>query len=347
MKDSSPLILFAPNVHSGGGFILLQELLSHWPSNKPLRAFLDKRVCDKLIFPDQISVQWVSPHFASHLLAQYKLYLESRNDHTIICFNGLPPLFAIRGKITVFLQNRLLIDDASTQQYPLRVRLRLITERLFCRLYRYRVTEYIVQTKSMRGMLTQWFGDKNPPVIRIIPFAKIQEPLAHVFIKKDISNYNFLYIADGLPHKNHKKLLSAWCILASENIKPKLLLTLAPEETSLLNHIARLVASSDIKIENLGNLLHNDLLSVLKSCDALIYPSITESLGLPLVEAHQLEKAIIASELDYVRDICIPIQTFDPYSATSIARAVKRFISVDEQPRKVTSAAVFWEMIIN
>ena len=39
-----------------------------------------------------------------------------------------------------------------------------------------------------------------------------------------------------------------------------------------------------------------------------------ESFGLPLLEASSIDLPIIASESDYVRDVCEPAQTFDPNS---------------------------------
>lgn len=37
---------------------------------------------------------------------------------------------------------------------------------------------------------------------------------------------------------------------------------------------------------------------------------------------------VVAAEKDYVRDVVEPAQTFDPESAVSIVRAVRRFLSV-------------------
>ena len=39
------------------------------------------------------------------------------------------------------------------------------------------------------------------------------------------------------------------------------------------------------------------------SCKALVWPSFTESLGMPLIEASVYEKDILASDLEYVHDI--------------------------------------------
>jgi hypothetical protein len=51
-------------------------------------------------------------------------------------------------------------------------------------------------------------------------------------------------------------------------------------------------------------------------------------LGLPLIEAREAKVDIIAAELDYVRDVVTPVQTFDPNSPISIARSVKRYLNI-------------------
>ena len=48
----------------------------------------------------------------------------------------------------------------------------------------------------------------------------------------------------------------------------------------------------------------------------------------PLIEAKYLNLPVLAGELDYIRDLIDPIQTFDPNSSISIYRAVKRFLNV-------------------
>ena len=81
---------------------------------------------------------------------------------------------------------------------------------------------------------------------------------------------------------------------------------------------------------------------------ALIYPSKIESFGLPLIEADAMNLPIIAAELDYVRDICSPTQTFDPNSSISIARAIMRFLNIKNDPIKILNGHDFWqELLLN
>ena len=74
---------------------------------------------------------------------------------------------------------------------------------------------------------------------------------------------------------------------------------------------------------------------------ALVYPSTFESFGLPLIEARQAGIAILAGELDYVRDLVDPEETFDPGSPVSIARAIKRFLRVSEASLNVLDAKTY------
>ena len=66
-----------------------------------------------------------------------------------------------------------------------------------------------------------------------------------------------------------------------------------------------------------------------------------ESFGLPLIEAKQVGLPVLGSELDYVRDILNPEQSFDPNSPVSIARAVKRHLGMNVTPVHLLDAQEF------
>ena len=67
----------------------------------------------------------------------------------------------------------------------------------------------------------------------------------------------------------------------------------------------------------------------------------------PLIEAKQAGLPILASELDYVRDVLDPDQTFDPNSDISIARAVKRYLGIAEEPLPLQDANGFLDYILS
>jgi glycosyltransferase involved in cell wall biosynthesis len=91
---------------------------------------------------------------------------------------------------------------------------------------------------------------------------------------------------------------------------------------------------------------HDQVLVLYSQAQALIYPSRFESFGLPLIDANQAGLPVLAAELDYVRDVLDPTQSFDPESPDSIARAVKRYIGVAELALPLTDAKNFWHLLL-
>ena len=60
-------------------------------------------------------------------------------------------------------------------------------------------------------------------------------------------NNNFLYVSSDDPHKNHKNLIEACCLLSEENIYPKLILTI-DKNTSLYSSIVQKVEKYGLNI---------------------------------------------------------------------------------------------------
>ncbi len=65
----------------------------------------------------------------------------------------------------------------------------------------------------------------------------------------------------------------------------------------------------------------------------LVYPSLNESYGMPLIEANALGLNIIGSDLEYLHNIVEPNMTFDPKSAQSIADTVGKFFTLKKKPK--------------
>ena len=332
---SNNIILYAPNVHTGGGLVLLQSLLHDWPTGKILRGMLDERAVTKLNLPVAAEISWVQPTVPSRFKAERKLAALARPGDTVLCFHGLPPLFRSPAHVVLFQQNRLLLGLMRLRDFSIRTALRVAAERWVSRKFRRNVDAYIVQTPSMARALRDWHG--AAPRISVLPFGKPapQCPTGTV-------EYDFVYVSDGLPHKNHLRLFEAWELLAIEGMRPSLAVTLGPRDAAQVAQLETFVQRSGVRIVNLGHIDHADVFKLYTRSRALVFPSLGESFGLPLVEASQMKLPILAPELDYVRDVCEPEQTFDATSAISISRAVRRFMQTPEPVALIKSARDFW-----
>ncbi len=347
VADSAPRVVFyAPNVHTGGGDVLLRALLQAWPAQRCMSLFLDERARSRLALEGR-NVQWVQPRIASRWRAEQQLSRICQDTDVVLCFHGLPPMLPNRGRVVVFQQNRLYLGLSPLRRFSARTAVRLGLERLAGRLFRHRAAEYIVQTPTMAWELARWYGDGpggRAPVIRVLPFAGTP-PEAAVH-RTGAAEWDFVYVSDGEAHKNHRRLLEAWQELAEQGFKPRLAVTLGERDAVLAAEVAAVRARTGIEVHNLGQIPHEEVLALYGRSRALIFPSLAESFGLPLIEARQMSLPVLAPELDYVRDVCEPVQTFDPNSAHSIASAVRRFLGQPVPPVSPHAAADFWRDLL-
>jgi glycosyltransferase involved in cell wall biosynthesis len=248
----------------------------------------------------------------------------------------------------VFLQNRYLIDYVRLDSFPLKIRARLGIERLWLSNRMANADEFVVQTPTMKNLLEARTQGRVP--VRVLPFMTESSGYARNVAQATAEkreSCEFLYVASGEPHKNHRRMIEAWRLLAEEGLFPSLRLTLDETRFSTLcREIEEMCQRLGLKVKNMGTLSHGDVLALYKDVDALIYPSTFESFGLPLIEARQAGLPVLAAELNYVRDVLDPEQSFDPESPISIARAVKRFLGIDEPALPLLDAKGFLEQIV-
>lgn len=324
------------------------------PLKQGTTVLLDERMPLPDDMPLGTMIMRVKPSVAGRFQAERWLAAQAGPSDTILCFGNMPPLFKVAGRVIVFVQNRYLINGASLSQFPIGSRIRLTLERTWFRMRTGIVDEYVVQTPSMKSALEHHLSKigTNPGLrIRTLPFMSAESRYdrarpERVHEKRDA--YDFVYVGSGEPHKNHRCLIDAWILLAQESYYPSLSLTVdAAAFPDLCNWIELQARIHHLQIENKGALPHSRLAELYSCSGALIYPSTLESFGLPLIEAKNAGLAILAGELDFVRDVVVPEQTFDPTSAVSIARAVKRFKCIEEQALTIVDARTFVDSLVH
>lgn len=334
------IYVYAPNVASGGGLVLLRSLVRAYQGRTDVVLMLDQRGREYLNKEvNGLDCQWFYSSVKGRLQAELSLRRLTTKHDTILCFHNLPPVFNVKGRIICYVHNANLVGLVPIAILSGWVRARYFIERRIASHRKFAVERYVVQTPTMRLALRDWYGKDVPP-IDLLPFISIEDSgrqdapdISTIAKSPENSGWDFIYVSDGSAHKNHRRLFEAWRYLADRQCYPTLALTLHPQrDADLCQELEHVVATTGARIENLGQIAHHEVLQLYSACRALIFPSVAESFGIPLIEAQAAGLPILAPELDYVRDICTPVQTFDPQSARSIARAALRFLGAPEEP---------------
>ena len=334
------IIIIASDNHIGGGKVVLEDLLSAAMKMVSINfhVLVDSRFDIRLFNSKNI-------FFIKILKSQRVFYIDKVvNNLTspkdlILNMSSLPFFRRYQCSKVQYVMNRFHIDDYPTLGLPIAVRLRLTLQKIAFSLFLKNADYIFIQNLVMKDLLLKLGYSQN--MIKVIPYKNLDK----INYDGQILKESFIYVASGEVYKNHLNLVSAWQVLAEQNIYPTLFLTI-DDETDLYNKIMSQVKKYNLKIIVKSRLPREELLSYYGKVSALIYPSFFECFGIPLLEASSYNLPIIASELDYVRDLVDPVETFDPNSSRSIARAVKRFICQEEKKNTVLSAEDFTKELV-
>ncbi len=318
------LIINAPNIRVGGGLVLLKSLVN--AVNKleiKCLLIINEKINEEIQKSILITVKYVKHSFSARIMNEFYLRNISKSTNKMLLFGNMPPLFSLKCETVLYMQNAYIINRVSLSGFGIKPRIRIIIERIWFQFFWKKVNKFMVQTNSMNKLLSEIVTSD----IDICPF------IDYDFYKKNtISIFDFIYPSSGEPHKNHKNLIEAWVTLAEKGLYPSLYLTLDENVfKKLILWIDENIKKHNLNIENLGHLhTRPEMLSLISQAKCMIFPSWLESFGLPLIEAQKFNIPILAPELDYVRDVVKPHQTFDAKSPISICSAVLRFMGKDE-----------------
>lgn len=141
-----------------------------------------------------------------------------------------------------------------------------------------------------------------------------------------------LYPANFWAHKNHLMLFTAFNIYRTKHPQSKLKLVCTGADSEhkqfLLNAIKEMGLAQWIMLP--GYLSDEEFASLVTSCRAIIFPSLYEGFGMPVLEAMAAGKPVLCSNLTSLPEVAGSAAVlFDPRKPEDIATAIQR---IDQQP---------------
>ena len=305
------ILIDAVYINDGGGKALLQELLGRLRGRTKCTLLRDARMQGVDTSDYEVIV------IPARELARRAFYRLHRDRLTrVFCFGNVPPPVRLRAEVAVYFHNVLLCSAFKNATW--REEFMGMLKMRYIRWLRSHADVFLVQTGLVRSALARDLGVD----VRIseLPFYPASRHVAASVEPAEGRWSRYAYVSNGYPHKNHARLIAAWETLAKQGVYPELHLTLYGEWTGLYQQIEK-ARSVGARITNHG---FTDSQLLYQACGYQIYPSVTESLGLGLVEAAEAGCAILASDRPFVRQVVNPLATFDPNSASAIEEVVLR-----------------------
>jgi len=345
------LIIHAPFIHKGGGkellAIFLEALRKHSGAWSQILSIFDIRfqgIPDLNFSP--VELTRTKPTLLSRLKAEWILSFHAKTNDLVLCFGNLPPFFPTKGRIVVFVQNTHVLAPEYRFHFTLGRKLTGAIQQKWLRLTKQRVWAFIVQTPTMKEKLVSQLNLTQERVT-VFPFWKPLQHSATPSSRLSGRKWDFGYISLPRPHKNHERLVEAFILLAKERLYPSLVVTVP---NSMNSHLAKWIEEMkdqySLNITNLSYVERDEISHVYRQMNAFIFPSLTESFGIPLLEAEEHGLPILAGELDYVRDVVNPVETFNPESPRSIMRAVRRFLKQPKDPVSPSTSEDFVQRLL-
>lgn len=314
--------LHLTNIAGLGAVQLLQSLLPNFERLQDYKL-------ETVYLPSQGELAHYQTTCPETKLIRYQRYLPNSLSRLLECtllgsnFDGATPLLVLgdiplrsKTRQTVFVQTTLLTQGASTGRQLGAVKYWIA--RCLFRLNLGYVSAFIVQTEAMKAALIKTYPAINGRVHVIAQPAPnwlldSQLKRTQPKIRAD-SELRLFYPAANYPHKNHQLLGK----IQADQVKTW------PVAELLLTLPKNLHPNPAITwIRCVDRLAPDAVINAYAQTDALLFLSLSESFGFPLVEAMWIGLPIICPDLPYAHALCgHQAIYFDPENINSLQAAV-------------------------
>ncbi len=155
---------------------------------------------------------------------------------------------------------------------------------------------------------------------------------------KDRQNYG-LFVANVSPNKGVECLINAMDILKKDNINCPIY-HIGRDSSSYFEHFSHLL-NVETKPIKLGYLSDQELIERYSEAKFLVFPSLYEGFGLPILEAQQYGLPVLASNIKVLNEVAGDgALYFEKKDATQLANYIKKLISDDSLFNTLSSSAI-------
>ncbi len=304
-------------LNSPGGRTILFDILNKLQTNINCNLFvilIDFRNQDLVKSFKKITFKIISNDEYSRVI----FYKNNRNFfYNVLCLSNVPPPVKLKAKVYIYFHNNILLSTKNLN-LDIKTRLNFYLKKSYIKWLNHSEYRWLVQSDLMRNNLSNKFRISKE---KINVYPVFEDLRSGNTTKQD----SFIYPSSNSKHKNNIRLIKAFIQSAVKLTHLSFNLKITINKTAEIDKVI-LKAPKNLTVDFLGILSRDEVINLASKSKFLIFPSLTESFGLPLIEGCQLGCYVISSNLPYVNQVIKPTLTFDPYSVDSISEMINQSV---------------------
>jgi glycosyltransferase involved in cell wall biosynthesis len=240
----------------------------------------------------------------------------------------------------LYQRNALFFDPAWVSRLRGRARLDASLRRALAFAQLRQAREVLVPSAAMAGYLTRWRGFPSACAVTVIPHAVDVSRfpfVTHAWPPADHA-LRIAHVSHASAHKDQILLVDLVRALVDGGIDAHLVATMAAADAP--DYVAAFWARADAlgvrdRIQLLGRV--HDVAAVLAEADVMVFPSLSESFGFPLIEAMASGIPVVASDIGSSRELLGPDgHYFAPGDAAGAASTIRALLGQTADELRVT-----------
>ncbi len=303
-------------IHNGGGKVLLDYLIQELEKTNFNVFYLFDMRLRQHSFDIKPNNQFI--FLEASLYKRHQFYKKNKTTFSkVFVLGNVPPTVHISADVIGYFHNAVYLDIPADFSFLDRIKYKL--KIAVIKYFESNVKLWLVQTTHIKRQFEAKFSKKEK--VYILPFfPKLPQVVGS---RKPAT---FLYVSNAQANKNHKRLIDAFCKSFEEMKKGELILTVNDSFPGIQSYIEAAVAKG-YPITNVGFLPKDKLAEKYAESEFLIFPSLSESFGLGIVEGINAGCKVIGADLPYLYAVCTPSATFNPYDINDISRSISGAIT--------------------
>ena len=187
--------VFAEGIHTGGGLVILEDLLC--TENKiKMCGYVHHKVYKEIKERTKSEIVQLDKNYIMRYIQIIRICRSIKRKDKVIWMNSIRGR-RNKGKNIVYAQNRLLYGNI-IDLWKSQASIKSYIKWLLCKLQKSNNTIYYVQTEEMMELLK----DQGIKKVKVVPFYRRER--TEIDAANTKYEFDFIYPADGVKHKNHK-----------------------------------------------------------------------------------------------------------------------------------------------